>query len=630
MSAADRVAELTAEFSAPVLNVAWLLCDRHPADHVAFTVVDGDGEPSTLFFGELAADSHRYARALQGLGVSPGDRVATLMGKSTDLVTVILAIWRLGAVYVPLFTAFAPQAIALRLEGSGAHVVVVDPDQRHKLDPGPDMPHDPARRIVVTGTAASRGDASLADLVAAAPPEPVPAVTTSGDGPLVHMFTSGTTGKPKGVIHPASYIAGWQVYLEYALGVTRDSSYWCAADPGWAYGLCSAIVAPLAAGIPSLLLSGGFSAETTWRTLMDHSVTDFTAAPTVYRGLRASPVPVPQGLRLERASSAGEPLTPEVNEWAGATLGVAVHDHFGQTEVGMPLANPHHPELARPLKAGSMGLPLPGWSVTVLAEDKDEPAGPGVLGRVAIDVAGSPLMTFHGYQLPGQSDAKFTPDGRYYLTGDAGRVDADGDFFFSSRDDDVIIMAGYPHRAVRDRERPRPAPRRRRVQRHRRTRRPPRRGHRGLRRPPARQRRLAGAGRRTPAAGQDPLRRPRLPAHHPLHRRPAQDAQRQDPALPAAQPAHRTRRPGAALTGMEPLLVEQRGAVRWLLLNRPERRNALDVTLIDALDKQITSAEADPGTAVVAVAGRGPASAPAGTSASSWNCMTGARTRSAS
>ncbi|MFI0090889.1 AMP-binding protein [Streptomyces bobili] len=443
MSAADRVAELTTTFAAPSLDVAWLLCDRHPAERPAFTVVDAVGGASTLTYGELAADSHRYARALQGLGVGPGDRVATLMGKSADLVTVMLAVWRLGAVYVPLFTAFAPQAIALRLEGAGVHVVVVDPDQRHKLDPGPDMPADPRRRVVVTGSGARHGDVSLANVVAAASPEPVPAVTTSGDGPLVHMFTSGTTGKPKGVVHPVSYVAGWQVYLEYGLGVTRDSSYWCAADPGWAYGLYAAIVAPLAAGIPSLLLSGGFSPETTWRTLVDHQVTDFAAAPTVYRGLRSAPVAVPAGLRLQRASSAGEPLTPEVNEWAGATLGLAVHDHFGQTEVGMPLANHHHPELARPLKAGSMGRPVPGWSLTVLADEKDEPAAPGVLGRVAIDVAASPLMTFSDYQIPGQAGTKFTADGHWYLTGDAGRIDSGGDFFFSSRDDDVIIMAGY-------------------------------------------------------------------------------------------------------------------------------------------------------------------------------------------
>jgi acetyl-CoA synthetase len=109
----------------------------------------------------------------------------------------------------------------------------------------------------------------------------------------------------------------------------------------------------------------------------------------------------------------------------------------------MPLANHHHPELARPLKTGSMGRPVPGWSLTVLADGRDEPVEPGVLGRVAIDVTASPLMTFRGYQVSGQSDAKFTADGRWYLTGDAGRFDVDGDFFFSSRDDDVIIMAGY-------------------------------------------------------------------------------------------------------------------------------------------------------------------------------------------
>ena len=145
-----------------------------------------------------------------------------------------------------------------------------------------------------------------------------------------------------------------------------------------------------------------------------------------------------------RLSSAGEPLTPEVNEWARSALGgLQVHDHFGQTEVGMVLANCHHPALARPLKAGSMGRAIPGWELTVLAEDADVPAGPGVLGRVAVDVPASPFMTFTDYQTAGQADAKFSADGRWYLTGDSSRVDADGDFFFSSRDDDVIIMAGY-------------------------------------------------------------------------------------------------------------------------------------------------------------------------------------------
>lgn len=368
------------------------------------------------------------------------------MDKGTDLVVLVVAIWRLGAVYVPLFTAFAPQAIALRLEGSGARVVVVDPAQRHKLIPGDDLPTDPKRRILLTGSEAPahEGDQLLHELVSAASPEALPRVAVGGSGALVHMFTSGTTGKPKGVVHPVSYLAGWQAYLEFALGVTAGSRYWCAADPGWAYGLYSAIAAPLSAGLPTLLVAGGFSVERTWQVLTDQQVTDFTAAPTVYRALRSSALPVPDNVALQRVSSAGEPLSPEVNEWAASALdGLQVHDHFGQTEVGMVLANCHHTALVRPLKTGSMGRAIPGWALTVLAEDADVPAGPGVLGRVAVDVAASPFMTFTDYQTAGQADAKLSADRRWYLTGDAGRVDAEGDFFFSSRDDDVIIMAGY-------------------------------------------------------------------------------------------------------------------------------------------------------------------------------------------
>jgi acetyl-CoA synthetase len=440
-----RVRELGDRFTDPAADVVALLCDDHPADAVAVNVVGPAGSTTVLTYGELCSRSTRCARALQELGVGRGDRVASLMDKGSDLVVLIVAVWRLGAVYVPLFTAFAPQAIALRLEGSGAHVLVVDPAQRHKLVPGEDLADDPERQILLTGSAppAHDGDLLLANLVSGASAEPLPRVAVGGSGPLVHMFTSGTTGKPKGVVHPVSYIAGWQGYLEFGLGVPADGVYWCAADPGWAYGLYSAVVAPLAAGLPTVLAAGGFSVERTWQVLADLRVTDFTAAPTVYRGLRSSSVPVPPGLALRRLSSAGEPLTPEVNEWASDALGLQVHDHFGQTEVGMVLANCHHPAVTRPIKPGSMGRAIPGWELTVLADDADAPAGPGVLGRVAVDVADSPFMTFSEYEIPGQADSKFTAGRRWYLTGDAARVDADGDFFFSSRDDDVIIMAGY-------------------------------------------------------------------------------------------------------------------------------------------------------------------------------------------
>lgn len=435
-----RVQRALDALASPSARSSWMLCDRHPAEDVAFTFVSADLSTSDVTFDELRERSLRMAEGLRRLGVGPGARVASLMGKTPDLVALMLATWRLDAVYVPLFTAFAPQAISMRLEAAGATVVVADAEQRAKLDPGRDMPAE-APWTIVTGDAAARdADVPLSRVTGA------PAAERAGSpgcpSGLVHMFTSGTTGAPKGIVHPLAYVADWEVYLHYAIGLTEDDVFWCGADPGWAYGLYTAVIAPLALGRRSLLVAANFSPELTWDVLSRLAVSNFTAAPTVYRALRACEHPVPRDLRLERLSSAGEPLTPEINEWTRSVLGLAVHDHFGQTELGMVLANHHHPDLAAAIKPRSMGRATPGWKMTVLRADEDRPAGPGVLGRVAVDVAASPLMTFSGYE-DADSGGRFTADGRWYLTGDAGHVDEDGDFFFSARDDDVIIMAGY-------------------------------------------------------------------------------------------------------------------------------------------------------------------------------------------
>lgn len=235
-----------------------------------------------------------------------------------------------------------------------------------------------------------------------------------------------------------------QTYLEYALGVRADDVFWNIADPGWAYGLMLGIVGNLAAGIRSILYEGGFSPEATLQILSRYGVTNFTGAPTIYRALRACGLAPPGPLKLRCASSAGEPLTPEVNEWARTALGVSVHDHYGQSELGMPVNNHHHPALRHDLRPGSMGKPAPGWHPVVLKHDRDDPAPAGETGRMAIELAKSPLAWFSGYvDDPEKSAEKFTSDAGYYLTGDVGRMDEDGFFYFSSRDDDVIIMAGY-------------------------------------------------------------------------------------------------------------------------------------------------------------------------------------------
>ncbi|WUR84390.1 AMP-binding protein [Streptomyces phaeochromogenes] len=445
-AASERARELLAQFGSPEACAAELLCDRHPADAVAFTVVEADLSSRDLTFGEIRRDSARCAAALAGIGVDPGDAVAVLMGKSADLVVALVGIWRRGAVHVPLFTAFAPPAIALRLEASAAKAVVVDADQRHKLAPGEDMPADAPWQVVVAGGEPAEGELSFDRLLGAyRGDEPEGrAVAVGGDATLVQLFTSGTTGTPKGVPVPVKALASFQAYLEFGLNVRPDDVFWNAADPGWAYGLYYAILGPLAAGHRSLMLHSGFSPALTWQVMREFGVTNFAAAPTVYRSLRSAPEPVPDGLRLRTASSAGEPLTPEVITWAEQTLGVAVRDHYGQTEHGMVVVNGWADAVRSPVRPGSMGRPLPGWSAEILHDERDEPAPAGTAGRVAIKVADSPLMWFSGYAgAPEKTAERFTADGEWYLTGDAGTRDEDGYFFFSARDDDVIIMAGY-------------------------------------------------------------------------------------------------------------------------------------------------------------------------------------------
>ncbi|MFI6773875.1 AMP-binding protein [Nocardia sp. NPDC050412] len=445
-----RVRELLQTYDGPDASAADLLCDRHPADRIAFTIVDPDLTSTDLTYGELRERSQRFAVALAGLGVEPGDRVATLMSKSADLVIALLGIWRRGAVHVPLFTAFAPPAIAFRLAASDATIVIADADQATKLLPGDDIPADPPWRVIIAGNGPSGGDAAaslrFADLLAAysADDPRAAAVAVGGDGLLVQLFTSGTTGTPKGVPIPVRALGAFHAYQEFSLDVRADDVYWNAADPGWAYGLYWAILSPLASGIRSLLLHAAFSAPLTWQVLERFGVTNFTAAPTVYRALRADSSAAPTDLRLRRASSAGEPLTPDVVTWSVETLGVAVRDHYGQTEHGMLICNSWHDALRVDTPAGSMGRTMPGWHCAVLAEDADVEAPIGELGRVAIDTEHSPLLWFLGYlDAPERTAQRYTADGRWYLTGDAGSLDADGFFHFSARDDDVIIMAGY-------------------------------------------------------------------------------------------------------------------------------------------------------------------------------------------
>jgi acetyl-CoA synthetase len=322
-----RNAQLLDRYGAPDACVADLLCDEHRDDSLAFTIVESDLSTRDLTFGQLRIDSERFAGALARLGVGQGDCDGVLMGKSEALIVALVAIWRLGAVHVPLFTAFAPPAIAMRLTGSAASVVIVDEDQRAKLDPSEEIPADAPWRIVTVGGSGHDGDLMFADLVAG--DATVASVAVGGDAPFIMIFTSGTTGTPKGVPTPVRALAHMVSYMEHGFDVRPDDVYWSAADPGWAYGLFYAIVAALAMGQRSILLHAGFSPELTWRVLTELEVSNFTAGPTVYRALRNAPSGAKVTLRC--ASSAGEPLTRDLIPWAETALGAQIRDHYGQT-----------------------------------------------------------------------------------------------------------------------------------------------------------------------------------------------------------------------------------------------------------------------------------------------------------
>jgi acetyl-CoA synthetase len=442
MTPHEQVADLLTTYGAPDANPTELLCTRHPTDAVAFTVIEEDLSSRDLTYGELAESSGRLAAALAARGLSRGDRVATLMGKSAELVIAIMAIWRLGAVQVPLFTAFAPPAIAARITGNNTRFVITDPSQRPKLDASTDLPADENRRIVTTG-APTGTDLSFHGLLAEDHPVPEP-VAVGGDGVLIELFTSGTTGAPKGVPVPVVAIAAMEISQHYYLDHSTDDVFWNPSDPGWANGLYYAIMGPLALGRRSLLLHADFRPGLMWSVLSTYGVTNFVAAPTVYRALRKADTDVPTGLRVRHCSSAGEPLGPDVIEWAAETLGAPIRDMYGQTEMGVLLGNPWHPDLITELRPGSMGRSLPGFTVEVLKSDVDEIAAPGETGRIVVDLANSPLMSFTGYQnAPERSATRFSPDRRWYYTGDVGVRDSDGYFTFGARDDDLILMAGY-------------------------------------------------------------------------------------------------------------------------------------------------------------------------------------------
>lgn len=434
------------EYGGESVEVAKLLCDRHAhiPEKVALFYENELGKKSNVTFAELRDLSSKLAGFLEEQGIDKGDRVAVMLPKSPELVIAALAIWRLGAVYLPLFTAFGPEAINYRLKDSSAKLIITDSSNRSKVEDIVKSFNVKVVTVIKEDGVLENDDYSFWKELYAAKALEQPAIV-SGEDLLIILYTSGTTGNPKGVMIPVKSLASFEAYMRFGLDLREDDVYWNVADPGWAYGLYYNLIGPLLIGKATLFYSAQFKAENIYTLLESYRVTNFAAAPTAYRVMVAAGKDALRDTKnyLRVASSAGEPLNPSLIEWAKETLGIPIYDQLGQTELGMAVNNHHYPALEKAVKPGSMGEAMPGFRMTVVDKAGNELA-PGQEGELAVDTHNSPLFWFKGYwQDEERTKSRFTKDGRYYLAGDAVSRDDEWYFFFTGRSDDVILSAGY-------------------------------------------------------------------------------------------------------------------------------------------------------------------------------------------
>lgn len=442
MTVQAEVAEWADLYAGEEIDLGHRLCDAHAEAGAAALLYDGAEGRVELSYAELRDRSQRLAGALREAGVEAGDRVAVMLPKSPEVLVSLLAIWRLGAIEVPLFTAFGPDAAAYRVVHSGSRLVITDLANRDKLAEAA------GQGVRVMTVAAAAGEIPEGDLDFAAAVrtgEPVAGVTRSGEEMMILLYTSGTTGQPKGVEVPVKALASIQSYMVHGLDLRSEDVFWNIADHGWAYGLWYGLVGPLLLGQRMILSGKPFEPEYVLETIAELGVTNLAGAPTAFRAMRAAGVP--DGFRersaLRVGSCAGEPLNPELLTWSARELGVALHSHYGQSEAGMTAGFYQDPRIHRDPVPGATGFAAPGFRMVVVGEDGAECA-PGVDGDMAIDVPESPLCWFRGYYEDPERTAERFPFGeRYYLTADSASLDADGILHFSSRADDVISSAGY-------------------------------------------------------------------------------------------------------------------------------------------------------------------------------------------
>jgi len=452
------------------LNTCANALDRHIAQRADQPALIYDspitGSKRTYTYRELLDQTARFAGVLRSLGVDKGDRVVLYMPMIPEAVIAMLACARLGAVHSVVFGGFASHELATRIDDARPTVIVsascgIEPTRVVEYKPMLDhalqrATHQPQACVIVQRDQrrcdlVSGRDHEWAELMATAESaDPVPVAATD---PLYVLYTSGTTGKPKGIVRDnGGHAVALMWSMRHIYGIEPGDVFWAASDVGWVVGHSYIVYGPLLAGATTVLYEGKPVGTPDpgafWRVIHEHGVKVLFSAPTALRAIRKEDPEAEHIGRYDLTSlrflfQAGERLDPDTYEWASKVLGVPVIDHWWQTETGWAIAaNPVGVQQLT-LKAGSPTVPMPGYDVQILHPDGSA-CGPGEEGAICIRLPLPPgtLPTLWGDDARYEASYLCEHPG-YYLTGDGGYIDPDGYLFVMGRIDDVINIAGH-------------------------------------------------------------------------------------------------------------------------------------------------------------------------------------------
>jgi acetyl-CoA synthetase len=395
------------------VNVGAEAVDRQPRDAPAILVTDGREITRTATFGELSDDSNRLANALAALGVERGARVAIVLSQRVETAVAHIAAYKLGAVALPLSTQFGEDALEVRLGDADPRVVIAEAEALEKV------------ASLATDAVLVDVDRELPRLLARAAPR-FAVVETTPDTPALLVYTSGTTGPPKGALHGhrvlAGHLPGFE--LSHDFFPQPGDRIWTPADWAWIGGLYDVLVPSLVHGTPVVAFRARrFDPEQALDLMERLQVRNVFMPATALRMLRASGGSAAP--RLRTLASGGEIVGEETTAWCKERFGVRLNEFYGQTEANLLIGNC----AAWPSRPGSMGLPYPGHDVRL------------VDGEVSVRVEGNPVVFLGYWQNPDATAAK-VPDG-WLRTGDLAELDEDGYLWFVGRADDLISSGGY-------------------------------------------------------------------------------------------------------------------------------------------------------------------------------------------